>query len=151
MTDKEKLEAVKVEVERRIEKHKQWVGNSFGCAEERKEELEDLLSFIDSMLDSEIKNDKTCMYTKDEYSSNDRVILCKDCEEECKFNKRERNMRRIIIEEFPSISLICSITGWAFLLLLFAHAIDHRLGCVCCLTAFSLGSVFLTIYWSHEQ
>lgn len=102
-------------------------------------------------LDSEVKNDKTCMYTKDEYCSNDRVILCKDCEEECKFNKRERNMRRINIEEFPSISLICGIIEWAFLLLLFAHAIDHRLGCVCCLTAFSLGFVFLTIYWSHEQ
>ena len=54
-------------------------------------------------------------------------------------------------KSFPLFSLIYSIIGWGFLLLLFAHAIDHRLGCVCCLTAFSLGSVFLTIYWSHEQ
>ena len=60
-------------------------------------------------------------------------------------------MRRIIIDDFPLISLICSIIGWGFLMLLFSHTIDHRFGCVCCLTTFSLGSVFLTIYWNHKQ
>ena len=60
-------------------------------------------------------------------------------------------MRRIIIEDFPLISLICNIIGWEILFLLFAHAVDRRFGLLCCLTAFSLGSVFLTIYWSNKQ
>lgn len=56
-------------------------------------------------------------------------------------------MRRIIIEDFPLISLICSIIGWGFLLLLFSHAIDHRFGCLGCIISFTLGFVLLTI-WS---
>lgn len=54
MTDKETIRA---EIERRIEKHKQWVGNSFGCAEERIEELEDILSVIDSMPEEPVSED----------------------------------------------------------------------------------------------
>jgi hypothetical protein len=59
-------------------------------------------------------------------------------------------MRRIIIEYFPLISLICSIIGWGFLMLLFSHAIDHRFGCSCCIISFTLGLVLLAIYWNQR-
>ena len=45
-------------------------------------DMEDLLP------DTEEHGDKTCMYAKDEFSSDDRVILCKDCKEECRFNHK---------------------------------------------------------------
>lgn len=46
---------------------------------------EELLSFIDSIQ----KEPKECMYSKDNYTDEDRKILCDGCEEECEFNKRE--------------------------------------------------------------
>lgn len=59
-------------------------------------------------------------------------------------------MRWVSIEDFLLISLICNITGWAFLLLLFAHAIDHRPGCLGCIISFSLGFFLLTIYLNQR-
>ena len=32
---------------------------------------------------------KACMYSKDNYTDEDRKVLCDGCEEECKFNKKE--------------------------------------------------------------
>ena len=32
---------------------------------------------------------KECMFTKDDYTDEDRKVLCEGCEEECKFNKKE--------------------------------------------------------------
>ena len=55
-----------------------------------------------------------------------------------------------MIKSFPLFSLICSIIGWGFLLLLFAHAIDHRFGCLCCITSFSLGYILLMLYWNQQ-
>jgi len=35
------------------------------------------------------KEPKECMYSKDNYTDEDRKILCEGCEEECGFNKKE--------------------------------------------------------------
>jgi len=89
MTDKEKLEKVKVEIKRRydkiialpIGKDEQWeaiMGAKVAT-------LHSLLSFIDSMQ----KEPKECMYSKDNYTDEDRKVLCEGCEEKCKFNKKE--------------------------------------------------------------
>ena len=47
--------------------------------------LESSLSFIDSMQEEP----KECMYSKGNYTDEDRKILCDGCEEDCKYNKRE--------------------------------------------------------------
>ena len=31
---------------------------------------------------------KKCMYSKDDYTDEDRKVLCDDCEEDCKYNKK---------------------------------------------------------------
>lgn len=79
MTDKEKLEKVKAEIERRRDRHSK--------AKRIESALEDnaILSFIDSMQ----KEPKQCMYSKDNYTAEDRKVLCDGCVEECKFNKKE--------------------------------------------------------------
>ena len=50
--------------------------------------LNDLLSFIDSIQEEP----KECMYSKDNYTDEDRKVLCDDCEEECEFNKKEESI-----------------------------------------------------------
>ena len=36
---------------------------------------------------------KECMYSKDNYTDEDRQVLCDGCEEDCKYNKKERKKR----------------------------------------------------------
>ena len=52
--------------------------------------VKDALAIIDSLQEepSEIKS--KCMYTNDSYTDEDRKVLCDGCEEECKYNKKER-------------------------------------------------------------
>jgi len=35
------------------------------------------------------ENPKECMYARDNYTDEDRKVLCEGCEEKCKFNKKE--------------------------------------------------------------
>lgn len=85
MTDKEKLEKVRAEIERHYNYHKDhaddWAGTEhFWKADEDRK----LLSFIDSMQEEP----KECMYSKDNYTDEDRKVLCDGCEEEsCKYSK----------------------------------------------------------------
>ena len=39
--------------------------------------------------DSMEENPKECMYARDNYTDEDRKVLCDGCEEECRFNKKE--------------------------------------------------------------
>ena len=48
--------------------------------------LTDLLSFIDSLQEEP----KKCLFTKDSYTNEDRKVLCKDCDERCEYNKKEK-------------------------------------------------------------
>ena len=47
-----------------------------------------LLRELDDMQEEPI-SEKKCMYSKDNYTDEDRKILCEGCEEECEFNKKE--------------------------------------------------------------
>lgn len=88
MTDKEKLEKVKVEIKRRydkiialpIGKDEQWEAIMGAKAAT----LHSLLSFIDSMQEES----KVCMYSTANYTNADRLTLCKDCKELCKYNQK---------------------------------------------------------------
>jgi len=73
MRDKEKIRA---EVKRRREIHRK--------AKRIESAFEDnaILSYIDSMQEEP----KKCMYSKDNYTDEDRNVLCDDCEEECKYS-----------------------------------------------------------------
>lgn len=108
MTDKEKLIAIRTEVERQIAEltpTKEKIG-IVGCVAVKRH-LESILSFIDS-LHPQLKEEPTipdivdehfdemlgeepkeCMYSKDSYTDEDRKVLCEGCKEECKFNKKE--------------------------------------------------------------
>lgn len=90
MTDKEKLAKVRAEIERR---KKEVIDNIFelGNSEseriglfDRKEIYDDLLSFIDSMQEEP----KECMYSTANYTNGDRLTLCKDCKELCRYNQK---------------------------------------------------------------
>lgn len=43
---------------------------------------------------------KKCMYSKDNYTNEDRKVLCDGCEEECKYNKKEPSIPDIVDEHF---------------------------------------------------
>jgi len=48
----------------------------------------DILSFIDS-LQEEPASEKKCMFTKDNYTDEDRKVLCENCKEKCEYSKKE--------------------------------------------------------------
>lgn len=93
MTDREKLEKIRAEIEKRRDKNSK--------AKRIESALEDnaILSLISSMQ----KEPKECMYSKDNYKDEDRKIFCDGCKEECKFNKKEEPVSENLVsvaEEF---------------------------------------------------
>ncbi len=58
-----------------------------------------LLSEIEELIKALQEESKECMYSKDNYTGEDRKVLCDDCEEECKFNKKEEPVSEELIEE----------------------------------------------------
>lgn len=60
---------------------------------------EELLSFIDSMQ----KEPKECMYSKDNYTDEDKKVLCDGCEEECKFNKKQEPASEVLETEIEKV------------------------------------------------
>ncbi len=49
----------------------------------------DALSEILKSIDSSQEEHKKCMYYKDDYTNEDRKVLCNGCEEECKYSKSD--------------------------------------------------------------
>lgn len=91
MTNEEKLAKVRAEIERRYNYHKDHADDYAGTDHFWKaDEDRELLSFIDSIQ----KEPKECMYTKDNYTDEDRKVLCEDCKEECEFNKKEESINK---------------------------------------------------------
>lgn len=94
MTDKEKLDRLVSEIERLYhqslvdENRQAELGlSSAACTSYGKSKVcKELLSFTDSMQ----KEPKECMYSKDDFTAEDRKVLCDGCEEECEFNKKEK-------------------------------------------------------------
>jgi hypothetical protein len=91
MTDKEKLEKLVAEIKRLYhqslvdENRQAELGlSSAACTSYGKSKVcKELLSFTDSMQ----KEPKKCMYSKDNYTDEDREVLCDGCTEECRYNK----------------------------------------------------------------
>ena len=48
-----------------------------------------ILCNLDAYIDSLQEELKECMYSKENYTDEDRITLCEGCEEECRFNKKE--------------------------------------------------------------
>ena len=48
------------------------------------------------------ENPQECMYSKDNYTDEDRKALCDGCEEECRFNKKEEPVSEDLGEEIDS-------------------------------------------------
>jgi len=92
MTDKEKLDKLVAEIERLyhqslVDENRQaeWGLSSAACTSYGKSKVcKELLSFTDSMQ----KEPKECMYSKDNFTDEDRKVLCGGCEEDCRFNKK---------------------------------------------------------------
>ena len=100
MTDN-RIEKIRAEIERRYNYHKDHADDYAGTEHFWKaNEDRELLSFIDSMQEEPAIPDivdehwwemlgeepKKCMYSKDDYTDEDRKVLCDGCEEECKYN-----------------------------------------------------------------
>lgn len=82
MTNKEKLEKIRSEVIWYIRlRNEGLIIGSCG-------DFEKLLKFIDSMQEEP----KKCMYTKDNYTDNDRKVLCDGCEEECEHAQNQESV-----------------------------------------------------------
>lgn len=45
--------------------------------------------YASKIIDSMQEEPKECMYSKDNYTDEDRKVLCEGCNEECKFDKKE--------------------------------------------------------------
>lgn len=79
------VEKIRAEVERLRQKVINGATSGQYSSETIKEKnqlLVSLLSFIDSMQEEP----KKCMYSKDDYTDEDRKVLCDGCEEECKYS-----------------------------------------------------------------
>lgn len=63
----------------------------------------------------------------------------------------KNDMECFTINSFPTISLIFSVAGWVFLLLLFAQTIERQMGMVACLISFAIGFVFLFLWWIRQD
>lgn len=51
-----------------------------------------ILCNLDTYIDSLQEELKECMYSKDNYTDEDRKALCDGCEEKCRFNKKEESI-----------------------------------------------------------
>lgn len=89
MTDIEKILA---EIQKRIEFQKTCIKNNYRLTGRAEEEIifeyQKLINIINSFPKESI-SEKKCMYSNDNYTDEDRKVLCDGCEEECKFNKKE--------------------------------------------------------------
>ena len=53
-------------------------------------DVDDALAWLEKRCE---QKPKKCMYSKDNYTDEDRKVLCEGCEEECEFNKKEEPVR----------------------------------------------------------
>lgn len=89
MTDKEKILA---EIQKRIEFQKTCIKNDYRLNGRAEEEIifeyQKLINFINSLSNEPI-SEKKCMYSKDNYTDEDRKVLCEDCKKKCEYSKQE--------------------------------------------------------------
>lgn len=93
MTDK--VQKIREEVERlRVEV----MGIRTDFADGQKSVLTKLFAYIDSLQEEPV-SEKKCMYSKDNYTDEDRMVLCEGCEAECKYSKQSADEAMAEIEE----------------------------------------------------
>ena len=89
MTDKEKLEKIK-ELADAMYYAAGNLGPNVGSGERLRKTMGEYHKFIiNEYHKEEPVSEKKCMFTKDNYTDEDRKVLCDGCEEKCKFNKKE--------------------------------------------------------------
>lgn len=81
------MKLIDKEIRALIEKRrKDWrYGNSVE-AKYKAEECKDILELIDSM--QEEPKPKKCMFTLEEFTEEDRKVLCEDCDDDCEYAKK---------------------------------------------------------------
>jgi hypothetical protein len=109
-------DAIVAEIERRKQVAFGWLETAPNDAIEAEFELcDDILSFINTLEVKEVdfpqEEPKKCMFTKEEFTEEDRKILCEDCEEECEYAKKEEPVSEDLGEyinelskQFPEVS-----------------------------------------------
>ena len=86
MTDREKLEKIKTLAD------KMYSRMAYLTSDTRpiRQAMDEYHQFIiNEYHKEEPVSEKECMYSKDNYTAEDRKVLCEGCEEKCKFNKKE--------------------------------------------------------------
>ena len=48
-----------------------------------------ILCNLDAYINTLQEEPKKCLFAKDNYTSEDRKVLCEDCEEKCEYSKKE--------------------------------------------------------------
>lgn len=69
----------------------------------KEEAYNEVLAILDSMQEEP----KECMYSKGNYTDEDRKVLCDSCEEKCELNKKEEP----VSEELEEEALVYAATG----------------------------------------
>lgn len=92
MTDKEKLEKIKSLAD------KMYSRMAYLTSDTRpiRQAMDEYHQFIINEYHKE--EPKECMYSKDNYTDEDRKVLCEGCEEDCRFNKKEESVSKIIFD-----------------------------------------------------
>ena len=86
MTDKEKLEKIK-ELADKMYSRMAYLTSDTRPIRQAMDEYHQFI--INEYHKEEPVSEKECMYSKDNYTAEDRKVLCDGCEEECEFNKKE--------------------------------------------------------------
>ena len=86
MTDKEKLEKIKALADKMYSRMAYLTSDTRPI---RQAMYEYHQFIVNEFHKEEHVSEKECMYSKDNYTDEDRIVLCDGCEEECKFNKKE--------------------------------------------------------------
>lgn len=92
MTDKEKLDKLVAEIKGLIGDYNIKTEKYRGMNEQAHQYYGGKRDALSEILKSIVpiqEEPKKCMYSKDNYTDEDRKVLCEGCEEECEFNKRE--------------------------------------------------------------
>ena len=64
----------------------------------KEEACNEVLAILDTMQEEPV-SEKKCMFTKDNYTDEDRKVLCADCKEKCEYSKKEEPVSEDLEEE----------------------------------------------------
>lgn len=107
MTDK--VQKIREEVEMVVNRRLNLLnGDYFDLNKEADGFTNEIMDIIDSMQEEEIPpkfpliSQKKCMYTKDDFTDEDRKVLCDGCKEECKYAQKEEPVSEDLEKEIDN-------------------------------------------------